>query len=43
MATDFRIANTFTASPAQLNGSGQKAAKTIAFDLEPTDLSQLSG
>jgi hypothetical protein len=31
---DFRIADTFTASLARLNGAEQKAAKTTAFDLQ---------
>jgi mRNA-degrading endonuclease RelE of RelBE toxin-antitoxin system len=31
---DFRIADTFTASLARLNGSEQKAVKTTAFDLQ---------
>ena len=31
---EFRIADTFTASLARLNGVGQKAAKTTAFDLQ---------
>ena len=31
---DFRIADTFTASLARLNGAEQKAVKTTAFDLQ---------
>jgi hypothetical protein len=31
---EFRIADTFTASLARLNGAEQKAAKTTAFDLQ---------
>jgi hypothetical protein len=31
---DFRIADTFTASLAQLNGAEQRAVKTTAFDLQ---------
>jgi hypothetical protein len=32
--TEFRIADTFTASLARLNGAEQKAVKTTAFDLQ---------
>src|SRR5258705_5681345 len=31
---EFRIADTFTASLARLNGTEQKAVKTTAFDLQ---------
>jgi len=31
---EFRIADTFTASLARLNGGEQKAVKTTAFDLQ---------
>jgi hypothetical protein len=31
---EFRIADTFTASLARLNGAEQKAVKTKAFDLQ---------
>jgi hypothetical protein len=31
---DFRIADTFTASLARLNGAEQRAVKTTAFDLQ---------
>ena len=34
MAFEFRIADTFTASLARLNGAEQRAAKTTAFDLQ---------
>lgn len=33
-ATDFRIADTFTASLMRLSGQEQKAVKTTAFDLQ---------